>query len=247
MYDMHNSIIIGYTMTNKPVKKQEGTKKAVNSKLSPSKKAEALLMGQYMRSLIYQGSFKASLSFTKFLIVSNIFAYVIILFLLWKPHPKPDVFSVDERGRFEQIIPLSQDSLSKTQLTNWASDCVLELNSYTFYSALNHLNKVIPRCFTNNAGQAFLDNFQQTILDEMKVNEQSYEASLDGASIITAEGVVEGRKAYQMQVPIIVTRYDMNRSPRSYRYVIKLEVIRVSQEDFTKGVKIYRYDEGASL
>jgi len=77
----------------------------------------------------------------------------------------------------------------------------------------------------------------------MRVNEQSYEASLNGAGIITAEGVVEGRKAYQMQIPIIVTRYDMNRSPKSFKYLIKLEVIRVSQEDFTKGVKIYRYDE----
>ncbi|HCV03992.1 MAG TPA: hypothetical protein DG048_15200 [Pseudoalteromonas sp.] len=206
-------------------------------------KAEELLMSQYMRSLIYQGSFKSALSFNKFLIVSNILAYAIIVFLVLKPYPKPETYSLDANGRFERIYPLNQDSMTSTQLTQWAVDCVLELNSYTFYSALNHLNKVVPRCLTVNAGQSFISNFEQTILDEMRVNEQSYEASLNGAGIITAEGVVEGRKAYQMQIPIIVTRYDMNRSPKSFKYLIKLEVIRVSQEDFTKGVKIYRYDE----
>lgn len=233
-------------MTNKTVNTKQTAKKPVAKGVTGAERAKALLMGQYMRSLIYQGSFKSALSFTKFLMVSNLIAYGLIVFLVVKPEPRPDVFSIDERGRFEKIVPLSQDSLTKTQLSNWASDCVLDANSYTFYSALNHLNRVIPRCFTNSSGQAFLSNFQQTILDEMKVNEQSYEASLDGAAIITAEGVVEGRKAYQMQVPIIVTRYDLNRTPKNYRYVIKLEIIRVSQEDFTQGVKIYRYDEVAS-
>ena len=219
---------------NKPVKGKEQKKKASMSDI---------LFGQYMRSLIFQGSFKTTLTFTKFLMLVCLLELALIFILAFKPHPKPDVFSLDERGRFERIYPLTEDSLTPKQLITWAEDCVLELNSYTFYSALNHLNKVVPRCLTNSAGQEFINNFGQTILDDMRTSEQSFEASLNGAGIITAEGVVEGRKAYQMQIPIVVTRYDMNRSPKNFDYVIKLEVIRVSQEEFTKGIKIYRYSE----
>lgn len=226
-------------------KQIQENKKPVKKKVLPKRKSISdLVFGQYMRSLIYQGSFKATLKFTTFLMAVCLIQLIIIFLLAFKPHPKPDVFSLDERGRFTKIFPLTEDSLTRKQLVSWAEDCVLELNSYTFYSALNHLNKVVPRCLTNTAGQEFINNFGTTILDDMRTSEQSFEASLDGAGIITAEGIVEGRKAYQMQIPILVTRYDMNRRSKTFEYVISLEVIRVSQEEFTKGVKIYRYTEG---
>ena len=225
-----------------PVKKAAGATKPKQSVKTKSTITE-ILTAQFMRSLIFQHSFKSSLKFVHFLMVFSFIELIIIFLLAFKPHPKADVFTVDERGRFTQIKPLSEDSLTQKQLITWTEDCVLELNSYTFYSAINHLNKVVPRCLTNKAGQEFINNFGLTILDDMRASEQSFEASLNGAGIITAEGVVEGRKAYQIQIPIIVTRYDMDKNPKNFEYVIKLEVIRVSEEEFTKGVKIYRYSE----
>jgi hypothetical protein len=206
-------------------------------------KAQDLLFTQYMRTLIYKDSFSATLLITKLSMGLNfILGFALIAFSLQSP-ATPPVLGIDTNGRIQTLQPLSGDSLSSKQLTSWAQDCVLRLNSYTFYSVINHLNTVMPECLTDEAARTFRQNFETVVLDELRVNEQSYEASPDGAGIIIAEGVVDNRKAYQLEIPIIVTRYDQNRQTQNFKYTIKLEIIRVSQEQFWKGVKIYNYKE----
>jgi len=206
-------------------------------------KAKDLLFVQYMRTLIYKDSFSATLTITKLSMILNLLLGVGFLGLLFKSPPVPPILGIDQNGRIQEIKPLSGDSMTNKQLTNWAQSCVLQLNSYTFYSVINHLNTVMPECLTNEAAQTFRDNFEKVVLDELKVNQQSFEASPNGAVIVIAEGVVNSRKAYQLEVPIIVTRYDQDRQTQSFKYTIKVELIRVDQEEFWKGVKIYNYKE----
>jgi intracellular multiplication protein IcmL len=206
-------------------------------------KSTELLYTQYMRTLIYKGSFSATLTITKLSMVLNlVLAFALIAFALKSP-PQQSVLGIDVNGRVQEITPLSGNSMTNTQLTNWAQDCVLKLNSYTFYSVINHLNTVMPDCLTDKAAKTFRANFESVVLDELRINQQSYEASPNGAGIVIAEGVVDGRKAYQLEIPIIVTRYDLNRQSQNFNYTIKLEIIRVDQDAFWKGVKIYNYKE----
>jgi hypothetical protein len=206
-------------------------------------KAKELLFTQYMRTLIYKDSFSATLTITKLSMGLNIIlGFALIAFSLKSP-PAQSVVGIDVNGRVQEITPLSGDSMTNKQLTNWAQDCVLRLNSYTFYSVINHLNSVMPECLTVEAAKTFRTNFETLVLDDLRVNQQSFEASPDGAGIVIAEGVVNSRKAYQIEIPIIVTRYDQNRQSQSLKYTIKVEIIRVDQEEFWKGVKIYNYKE----
>jgi hypothetical protein len=206
-------------------------------------KAKELLFTQYMRTLIYKDSFSATLTITKLSMGLNfILGFAIIAFSLKSP-PVQSVLGIDVNGRVQEITPLTGDSMTNKQLTNWAQDCVLRLNSYTFYSVINHLNTVMPECLTDEAAKTFRTNFETVVLDDLRINQQSFEASPNGAGIVIAEGVVNSRKAYQVQIPIIVTRYDQNRQTQSLKYTIKVEIIRVDQEEFWKGVKIYNYKE----
>jgi hypothetical protein len=235
--------------TKQPIKSSSGgIKKPTDSGMSQKSegvyaKAKDLLFTQYMRTLIYKDSFSATLLITKLSMGLNfILGFALIAFSLKSP-PAQSVLGIDSNGRVQQITPLVGDSMTKKQLTNWAQDCVLRLNSYTFYSVINHLNGVMPECLTDEAAKTFRINFEAVVLDDLRINQQSFEASPNGAGIIIAEGVVNSRKAYQLEIPIIVTRYDQNRQSQTLKYTIKLEIIRVDQEDFWKGVKIYNYKE----
>ncbi|WP_218309819.1 DotI/IcmL/TraM family protein [Alteromonas antoniana] len=238
-------------MAEKEITRQSRAKRAPRSeKPAPSKKkpglagqATELLFSQYMRTLIYKNSFSATVSVTKLSMALNMLLVVALIVLIAKPEQQPTVLGLQEDGRFIELTPLDQNVLSARQLTTWAEDCVLELNSYTFYTAIQHLNKVVPRCFTGEAGNSFMRNFQKNVLQDIRTYEQSFEASLDGAGIITAEGVVDGRKAYRIEIPLLITRYDQDRESRTFRFLIKLQIIRVSQQEFHKGVKIYKYEE----
>jgi hypothetical protein len=209
-------------------------------------KAKDLLFTQYMRTLIYKDSFSATLTITKLSMGLNIIlGFALIAFSLKSP-PAQSVLGIDVNGRVQEINSLSGDSMTNKQLTNWAQDCVLRLNSYTFYTVINHLNTVMPECLTDEAAKTFRTNFESVVLDDLRVNQQSFEASPNGAGIVIAEGVVNSRKAYQIEIPIIVTRYDQNRQSETLKYTIKVEIIRVDQEEFWKGVKIYNYKEIAA-
>tara|TARA_Y100001934_G_scaffold220406_1_gene262390 strand:+ start:760 stop:1521 length:762 start_codon:yes stop_codon:yes gene_type:complete len=223
--------------------KPSATKKDSNKSDGMYSQAKELLFSVFMRTLIYKDSFSATLVITKASMGLNFLLVFAVILLAFKEPPSPKVLGLSEDGRFLELTPLTEDSMKPKQITSWAERCALSLNSYTFYSAIQHLNGVIPECLTDEAARVFRNNFEKEVLDDLRKNEQSFEASLDGAGIIVAEGIIDGRKAYRVQVPIIVSRYDKGRETKNLRYLIKLQIVRVSQEKFWEGIRIFNYRE----
>lgn len=216
-----------------------------SSQTSVLRRAQNLLFTHYFKNLIYKSSFAYAAKITTYSILLNIILGVAVLLFAFKDAPRPDVFAIDENGRYVRMIPLSEDAMSPGQITNWAGECATRLNTFSFYNYKSELSGTLNDCLTEEAAQDFRRGFELNIAGELEEKQQSYSATVSDAAILTGEAKigVEQRKAYRVQVGLTVTRYEHQRSPSSEKVIVTIDIVRVPIEESWRGVKIYNYEE----
>lgn len=202
-----------------------------------------LLYAKFIRTAVFKDSFGAAFTITRYLAILCLIQTVVILVLALRPFPEQVPIGIYEDGRAVPLVALNEDIMNDTQLKAFARDCVIKLNEYTFSNWLNHLNEWLPRCMSPAAQLEFQKDFEANIINSLVSNRRSYEAVLDGVPLITNRGVVEGRKAYLVQVPLLITRYEENRTPVNERKTVQVSIIRIDQRISYEGVQIVQYQE----
>lgn len=151
--------------------------------------------------------------------------------------PKPVVFAVEREWRMLPPVPLDKPYLNTADLIQWVSDAIPASFHFDFLKYTDQL-QAANEYFTKPGWTKFL-----TILNtyanynNIQNNKLFVTAAPRGAPVILNEGVPQGRYAWLVQMPIIVSYTSLDKAT-SQELMLQALVVRVPTLNNLNGVGI---------
>lgn len=192
-----------------------------------------------LRNNFYRDNYRRVM---KLLLMMSVVMIILVITMayLFTHRPEPKYFATTQSGRVLQLVPLSNPMLSSESLLSWASQ--VAMGSYT-YNFANYRQKIQMQevNFTSDAWQQFLLQLNNSgniqAIDQRKIN---VSAVIAGAPVIVYEGMLSGRYAWKVQVPLLVTF--VSASDRFQRnYMVTMVIVRVSTVQNQSGVAVAQF------
>lgn len=192
-----------------------------------------------LRNNFYRDNYRRVM---KLLLIMSIVMVVLILILayLFTHRPEPRYFATTQSGRILRLIPLNQPMLSSEALLSWASQVAMSAYTYNF---ANYRQKIQSQevNFTGDAWQQFLQQLKDSgniqAVDQRKINVNGV---VSGSPVIVYQGMLKGRYAWKVQVPLLVTF--VSASDRFQKnYMVTMIVVRVSTVQNQNGVAVAQF------
>lgn len=192
-----------------------------------------------LRNNFYRDNYRRVM---KLLLIMSLVMVILVLTMayLFTHRPEPKYFATTQSGRVLQLVPLSAPMLSTEALLSWASQ--VAMGSYT-YNFANYRQKIQMQenNFTSDAWQQFLvqlkDSGNLQAVDQRKIN---VSAVVSGAPVVVYQGTLDGRYAWKVQVPLLVTF--VSASDRFQKnYMVTMVIVRVSTVQNQNGVAVAQF------
>lgn len=192
-----------------------------------------------LRNNFYRDNYRRVM---KLLLIMSIGLIILVLTMayLFTHRQEPKYFATTQTGRVLQLVPLSTPMLSTEALLSWASQ--VAMGAYT-YSFANYREKIqlLESDFTSDAWQQFLTGLKSSgnleAIDQRKI---IVSAVVSGAPVITSQGMLSGRYAWKVQLPLLVT-YVSSSERFQKNYLITMVIVRVSTVDNQNGVAVAQF------
>lgn len=175
-----------------------------------------------------------------FLIASIFCAIALLVALsvyLYLDKPVPIAFHVDDEWRVQPAVPLDQPYLSTPDLLQWVGDVIPKSFAFDF----SHYNKQlesISQYFTPEGWKAFLNQLNiYANYNTVQANKMFINSVPTGAPSIVNQGLLSGRYAWWVQIPINIV-YSGQNPPPSRLLTLQVLVVRVSTLNNLTGVGI---------
>ena len=158
------------------------------------------------------------------------------LYLATRP-PVNRYFATSGDGRLMQLTPVNQPIGSLAELTTWTANSVTQ--AYTFsFANWRAEHSAAQKNFTTQGWRGFQralteSNLLTTVMDEKYVTT----AAPTGAPVLIDSGLVEGRYAYKLQMPMVVT-YQSSVRTTSQNLMMDIIVVRQPEIDNPRGLGI---------
>jgi intracellular multiplication protein IcmL len=151
--------------------------------------------------------------------------------------PKPVTFPVDEEWRVQPAVPLDPPSHSPPDPFPWVSDAIRQSFIFDFYQ-YNEQLKLASQYFTPEGWRIFLNQLNIYVnYNDVQAYKMFVSATPDGAPFILQQGLLSGRYAWWVQLPIVINYQGMRPLvPRSL--TLQILVVRVSTLNNLTGVGI---------
>jgi intracellular multiplication protein IcmL len=158
-------------------------------------------------------------------------------FYLYMNKPKPVTFAVGQEWRIVPDVGVDQPYLSTPEVTQWVTNALRSIFVFDFV----HYNEQVQastRYFTNDGWKVFLNqlniyaNYNKVQSDKLFIN-----GIPSGAPIILNQGVLSGRYAWWVEMPIEL-HYLGNTKPSVALLKLQVLVVRVSTLNNLMGVGI---------
>lgn len=156
---------------------------------------------------------------------------------LYLSKPPPIEFGVANEWRVQAPVPLEQPYLPLPDVLQWVSRVVPDAFDIDFIDYEAQL-KVSTGYFTQNGWSIFMDQLNNYV-DQMKLveNRQFVNCQPTGAPFLINQGVLSGRYAWWVQMPVLITFSGAVRSP-SVPLTLQILVVRVPTDNNLMGVAI---------
>ena len=152
--------------------------------------------------------------------------------------PSPVYFAVTKDFRTKQLTPLDQPTMSESGMMNWATQALTETLSLDFVHYKQQLIRARPH-YLPSAFSSLLQSLKEGgNLSYIAENRLSVKAVAPHAPVLLNTGIVEGRKAYKMQVPINLSYESSEGTPTTQSLVATIVVQRVSARKYPDTVAI---------
>jgi len=194
--------------------------------------------------LVMFDELKGSVAFLKkvinFLGAIILVLIVTIVILMNRPDAVAKYFTVDPAGRLTEIIPLNEPVLSRAGIGDWASDCVRSSYTFMFATYKEELNRSLERCFTKEGIVNFKDQLNRVgVLEDIGKGNGANITQVDGVALIKKEGEIDGKKAYLIEVPVLITQKYPNKVSPVKRWTVIITAMRVDNTEYEKGMGIH--------
>lgn len=192
-----------------------------------------------LRNNFYRDNYRRVM---KLLLIMSLAMVILVLTMayLFTHRAEPKYFATTQSGRVLQLVPLSSPMLSTEALLSWASQ--VAMGAYTFNFA-NYRQKIQMQeiNFTSDAWQQFLiqlkDSGNIQAVDQRKIN---VSAVIAGTPVVVYQGMLTGRYAWKVQVPLLVTF--LSASDRFQKsYMVTMVIVRVSTVQNQNGVAVAQF------
>jgi len=152
--------------------------------------------------------------------------------------PSPQYFAATDDFRIQKLVPLDKPYITQAGLLNWASRTVVQTLQLDFA----HWRDTLQSVRNNYTEKAFAELFnslnESGNLDMVRQKRLIVTASIEKAPVVTASGILQGRKAWRIQMPIVLSYESSEGVENSQKLLAKITAHRVSTTEHPKGVKI---------
>lgn len=198
--------------------------------------AEQELRVAELRDDFYRDSFGKVILIIVSVCVAIVLLIALFIYLLLDK-PPPVTFLVGSEWRVQPPVPLDQPYLLTSDLLQWVSDAIPRAFNYDFNHYNTQLNSA-TKYFTPDGWKVFLNQLNNYANYN---NVQAYKLFVSGtpagAPFILNQGLLSGRYAWWIQMPITVNYAGYN-PPPAKTLVLQVLVVRVSTLNNLMGVGI---------
>lgn len=192
-----------------------------------------------LRNAFYRDSYKRLLLALLFIVVVNVALVGTIAYRLVNP-PQPQYFATNGQGRMINWHPLSDPVLPDNFVLQWAANATRKVFSLDFIHWREQLqgasSSFTPQGWKNFVASLKASNNLKTLTSLKMVSN----AQVTGAPRITEKAIVDGRYAWKIQMPILVT-YTNGKRIIPMPLIVTLIVIRMPVEQDPERIAINNF------
>lgn len=189
-----------------------------------------------LRNNFYRDNYRRVVGALLVLLLVN-FILVGVVFYQIYDRPSPQYFATSVDGRITPIFPLSEPMVPPSELLQWASRAAVAAYTYNFVDYREALQRV-QNNFTPDGWKSFEEALiGSRILETVVAKKLVVSAVATAAPVILEQGVINGRYAWKIQMPLLVTY--QSASEQTQQPVIVTEVVtRVPTFNLPRGIAV---------
>lgn len=192
-----------------------------------------------LRNNFYRDNYRRLVSLLLILILINLCLVAGVIYLITH-RPAPQYFATNAEGRIIPLSPLSSPVVTPAELLQWATEAVVDTYSYSFVNYRKELQSAAQH-FTPEGWNQFQTSLQASRnLDTVLAKKMVVSAVPTGAPVITDQGLLSGRYAWRIRIPLLVT-YQSSQEQIQQPVNANILVVRVSNLDTPKGIAIAQF------
>lgn len=192
-----------------------------------------------LRNNFYRDNYRRLVGMLLLMIIINIGLLGGIVYLVTH-RPTPQYFATSADGRIIPLHPLSDPVVTDAELLQWVNEAIISAYSFNFINYRKELQDA-AQYFTPEgwaqyqAGLRASRNLETVIAKKMVVS-----AVATGAPQITDRGILNGRYAWRIRMPILAT-FQSGTEKIQQPLTVNVLVVRVSTLDVPKGIAIAQF------
>lgn len=201
--------------------------------------AEDALTNVAMRNSFYRDGQRKLMFVLLVSMLGNFILSAMLAYIITHP-PAPKYFATSINGRITPLVPLNMPNQSDAAILQWSNQAAIATFSYNF---VNYRSELVAASgfFTADGWDQFISALgSSNNLDAVKVKKLVVSAVATSAPVILQKGILNGRYAWRIQMPILVTYQSASEFSQQHLNVTML-VTRVDTLNSPRGIGIAQF------
>lgn len=201
--------------------------------------AEDALTAVVLRNNFYRDGQRKMILILIFSIICNALLGSMLTYIITHP-PEPRYFATSINGRITPLVALNAPNQSDSAILQWANQAAIATFSYNF---VNYRSELVAASgfFTAEGWDQFISALAASNnLEAIKAKKLVVSAVATSAPVILQKGVLNGRYAWRIQMPILVTYQSASEFSQQNLNVTML-VTRVDTLNSPRGIGIAQF------
>ena len=192
-----------------------------------------------LRNNFYRDNYRRLIVALMFLlVVTTVLAAVTLYQATHRPDPK--YFASTSDGRIMQLYPLDEPMLTPGELLQWAHRAAISAYTYNFVNYRDAFQQ-LQNQFTPDGWRFYEDALRVSRMLEMVVAKKLVVSAVaTGTPVIVDQMVIDGRYAWKVQIPLLVTYQSPNEQTQQ-PLIIYMVISRVPTVDMPRGIAIVSF------
>lgn len=192
-----------------------------------------------LRNNFYRDNYRRLVGILLLMIIINLGLVGAVVYLLTHK-PAPQYFATSSDGRITPLYPLSESVVTPPELLQWANQAAVAAYTYNFVNYRQEL-QAASEYFTPHGWTQFTESLKATRnLETVQAKKLVVSATATGAPRITDQGLLNGRYAWKVQIPLLVT-YESTSERIQQPVIVNMIIMRVSTLNTPKGIAIDQF------
>jgi intracellular multiplication protein IcmL len=192
-----------------------------------------------LRNDFYRDNYRRLVIAVVFLLIIVATLISVVFYQIYN-RPEPKYFASTVDGRIMQLFPLSDPMLSPAELLQWANRAAVAAYTYNFVNYRDAMQQ-LQNQFTPAGWKYYEDALRTSRTLEMVIAKKLIVSAVaTGTPVILDQAVIDGKYAWKIQIPLLVTYQSPNEQTQQ-PMVVMMIISRVPTVDIPKGVAIISF------